>query len=89
MKVRGWSKTPVTQTCCAAGTLRSGAADGNSNEVIMSKAPIAIIGTGIAGLSAAQALHAAGQDVRLFDKSRRCGGHPAIALKMAFSHRCP
>ena len=43
----------------------------------MSKAPIAIIGTGIAGLSAAQALHAAGQDVRLFDKSRRCGGRTA------------
>lgn len=43
----------------------------------MSKAPIAIIGTGIAGLSAAQTLHAAGQDVRLFDKSRRCGGRTA------------
>lgn len=40
----------------------------------MSKAPIAIIGTGIAGLSAARALHEAGQAVQLFDKSRRCGG---------------
>jgi predicted NAD/FAD-dependent oxidoreductase len=37
-------------------------------------APIAIIGTGIAGLSAAQALHAAGQEVQLFDKSRGSGG---------------
>ncbi|QUE77597.1 NAD(P)/FAD-dependent oxidoreductase [Stutzerimonas stutzeri] len=40
----------------------------------MSKAPIAIVGTGIAGLSAAQALHAAGQSVQLFDKSRGLGG---------------
>jgi hypothetical protein len=37
-------------------------------------APVAIIGTGIAGLSAAQALHAAGLDVQLFDKSRGSGG---------------
>jgi predicted NAD/FAD-dependent oxidoreductase len=36
--------------------------------------PIAIIGTGIAGLSAAQALHKAGQAYRLFDKSRGAGG---------------
>ncbi len=36
--------------------------------------PIAIIGTGIAGLSAAQALHAAGHPVHLFDKSRGSGG---------------
>jgi predicted NAD/FAD-dependent oxidoreductase len=36
--------------------------------------PIAIIGTGIAGLSAAQALHAAGHAVHLFDKSRGSGG---------------
>src|SRR5690606_11193494 len=36
--------------------------------------PIAIIGTGIAGLSAAQALHAAGQNVELFDKSHGSGG---------------
>jgi len=36
--------------------------------------PIAIIGTGIAGLSAAQALHAAGHSVHLFDKSRGSGG---------------
>lgn len=40
-------------------------------------APIAIIGTGIAGLSAAQALHAAGQDIQLFDKSRGSGGRMA------------
>lgn len=43
----------------------------------MSKAPIAIVGTGIAGLSAAQALHAAGQPVQLFDKSRSLGGRMA------------
>ncbi|MVW75063.1 NAD(P)/FAD-dependent oxidoreductase [Pseudomonas xionganensis] len=36
--------------------------------------PIAIIGTGIAGLSAAQALHNAGHSVQLFDKSRGSGG---------------
>lgn len=36
--------------------------------------PIAIIGTGIAGLSAAQALHAAGHSVHLFDKSHGSGG---------------
>lgn len=36
--------------------------------------PIAIIGTGIAGLSAAQALNAAGYPVHLFDKSRGSGG---------------
>ena len=40
-------------------------------------APIAIIGTGIAGLSAAQALIAAGQNVELFDKSRGSGGRMA------------
>jgi predicted NAD/FAD-dependent oxidoreductase len=43
----------------------------------MSKAPIAIIGTGIAGLSAAQALQAAGRPVQLFDKSRGLGGRMA------------
>lgn len=43
----------------------------------MSKAPIAIVGTGIAGLSAAQALHAAGLPVQLFDKSRGLGGRMA------------
>ncbi|KQQ50811.1 FAD-dependent oxidoreductase [Pseudomonas sp. Leaf127] len=36
--------------------------------------PIAIIGTGIAGLSAAQALTTAGHTVHLFDKSRGSGG---------------
>src|SRR5690606_40285748 len=40
-------------------------------------APIAIIGTGIAGLSAAQALHGAGQHIELFDKSRGSGGRMA------------
>jgi renalase len=39
--------------------------------------PIAIIGTGIAGLSAAQALHAAGHSLQLFDKSRGSGGRMA------------
>ncbi len=39
--------------------------------------PIAIIGTGIAGLAAAQALHAAGHPVQLFDKSRGSGGRMA------------
>lgn len=43
----------------------------------MSKAPIAIIGTGIAGLSAARTLHDAGQVVHLFDKSRGSGGRMA------------
>ena len=36
--------------------------------------PIAIIGTGIAGLSAAHALHKAGHAVHLFDNSRGSGG---------------
>ncbi|MFJ7883585.1 NAD(P)/FAD-dependent oxidoreductase [Pseudomonas sp. NPDC096917] len=36
--------------------------------------PIAIIGAGIAGLSAANALHKAGYAVHLFDKSRGSGG---------------
>lgn len=36
--------------------------------------PIAIIGTGIAGLSATQALRDAGHVVQLFDKSRGSGG---------------
>lgn len=36
--------------------------------------PIAIIGTGIAGLSAARALQDAGHAVQLFDKSRGSGG---------------
>jgi hypothetical protein len=48
-----------------------------AHEVIMSKAPIAIIGTGIAGLSAARTLHDAGQPVHLFDKSRGSGGRMA------------
>ncbi len=42
---------------------------------------IAIIGTGIAGLSAAGALHAAGLDVQLFDKSRGSGGRMACTRK--------
>ncbi|WP_437883660.1 NAD(P)/FAD-dependent oxidoreductase [Pseudomonas sp. LRF_L74] len=40
-------------------------------------APIAIIGTGLAGLSAAQTLSAAGLDIQLFDKSRGSGGRMA------------
>lgn len=43
----------------------------------MSSISIAIIGTGMAGLSAARALHAAGLPVRLFDKSRGSGGRLA------------
>ncbi|MGH8435334.1 MAG: NAD(P)/FAD-dependent oxidoreductase [Pseudomonas sp.] len=43
----------------------------------MSSTPIAIIGTGIAGLSAAQILHSAGQAVQLFDKSHSSGGRMA------------
>lgn len=39
--------------------------------------PIAIIGAGIAGLSAAQALQAAGQTVHVFDKGRGSGGRMA------------
>ena len=39
--------------------------------------PIAIIGTGLAGLSAAQALSDAGLSVTLFDKSRGSGGRMA------------
>ena len=39
--------------------------------------PIAIIGSGIAGLSAAHALSAAGLRVQLFDKSRGSGGRMA------------
>lgn len=42
---------------------------------------IAIIGTGIAGLSAAGALHAAGLDIQLFDKSRGSGGRMASTRK--------
>ncbi|HSX87238.1 MAG TPA: NAD(P)/FAD-dependent oxidoreductase [Pseudomonas sp.] len=41
------------------------------------QAPIAIIGTGIAGLSAAQVLHAAGHEIQLFEKSRGSGGRMA------------
>lgn len=40
----------------------------------MSTVSIAIIGAGIAGLAAAQALHEAGLSVHLFDKSRGSGG---------------
>lgn len=39
--------------------------------------PIAILGAGLAGLSAAQALTAAGREVRLFDKGRAAGGRLA------------
>lgn len=39
--------------------------------------PIAIIGTGIAGLSAAHALRSAGQTVQLFDKGHGSGGRMA------------
>lgn len=39
--------------------------------------PIAIIGSGMAGLSAAHALAAAGLNVQLFDKSRGSGGRMA------------
>lgn len=40
----------------------------------MTTTPIAIIGAGIAGISAALALHASGLGVRLFDKGRGSGG---------------
>ena len=40
-------------------------------------APIAIIGAGIAGLSAAHVLNAAGHEVHLFEKSRGSGGRMA------------
>ncbi|MBS7791001.1 NAD(P)-binding protein [Roseococcus sp. SDR] len=39
--------------------------------------PIAVLGAGLAGLSAAQALTAAGRTVRLFDKGRAAGGRLA------------
>ncbi|UPY38817.1 NAD(P)-binding protein [Sediminicoccus sp. KRV36] len=39
--------------------------------------PIAILGAGLAGLSAAQALIAGGREVRLFDKGRAAGGRLA------------
>lgn len=47
--------------------------------------PIAIIGAGIAGLSAAQALQAAGQTVHLFDKGRGSGGRMASKASEAGS----
>lgn len=43
----------------------------------MTQTPIAIIGTGMAGLAAAHTLQAAGKPVRLFDKSRGSGGRMA------------
>lgn len=43
----------------------------------MTQNPIAIIGTGMAGVAAAHTLQAAGKTVRLFDKSRGSGGRMA------------
>lgn len=43
----------------------------------MDRHPIAIIGAGMAGMTAAVALHTAGQRVQLFDKSRGSGGRMA------------
>ena len=40
-------------------------------------ARVAIVGAGMAGASAAQALHRAGHGVVLFDKGRRIGGRMA------------
>ncbi|MCE0498450.1 MAG: NAD(P)-binding protein [Methylacidiphilales bacterium] len=42
--------------------------------------PIAIIGAGISGLSCAQALHAAGVDVRLYERGPTVGGRCATRL---------
>ncbi|WP_122302070.1 FAD-dependent oxidoreductase [Pseudomonas savastanoi] len=51
--------------------------------------PIAIIGTGIAGLSAAQALTSAGHQVHLFDKSRGSGSNVQQAQRRRFAgHGC-
>src|SRR3546814_12903191 len=68
-------RTLVMKPCCAA--IFTARLMATAHEVIMSKAPIAIIGTGIAGLSAARTLHDAGQAVHLFDKSRGSGGRMA------------
>ena len=44
----------------------------------MQNNPIAIIGSGIAGLAAARTLAEAGRAVQLFDKSRGSGGRLAL-----------
>ncbi len=43
----------------------------------MTDFPIAIIGTGMTGIAAAQTLHAAGRRGQLFDKNRGGGGRMA------------
>lgn len=49
---------------------------------------IAVIGAGLAGLSCAQALHAAGRQVHIFDKARGAGGRMATRRtdKLSFDH---
>ncbi len=49
---------------------------------------IAVVGAGIAGLTAARALHACGCDVRVFDKGRGVGGRTAVrrAPPFEFDH---
>ncbi|MGF1447200.1 MAG: NAD(P)/FAD-dependent oxidoreductase [Pikeienuella sp.] len=57
---------------------------------------IAVVGAGVAGLACAQALKAAGQGVRVFEKSRGLGGRAARRLarmadgtELAFDHGAP